>query len=109
MSKILSATCENNVVKVNGVTVDGPVILSQGKKSSTGVLILQGESAPVYVATNTTDIADLITSVTDLLDKVVTSLTALDAVTVSPGSATASITQITVGNTTLKTKKDLLK
>ncbi len=108
------------------MTVEGkPVsstILSQGTKSSSGVVLLE-EELSTYVTSNSVDIAKLIEDtnsllgkVVDALTQVVVSLSALDAVTTTPGSAAATIALvttknalITTANATLLLTKDNLK
>ena len=107
MSKILSATCVDNQVKIEDLEVDA-TILSQGKKASTGVALVERDSI-TYFASNAEDIKDLISSLETIIAQVVTIATALDAVTVSPGTAAAAITALTTLKTQLGLTKDNLK
>lgn len=107
MSNVIEATCENNVVKIAGKTVPA-TILSQGKASSTGVVLLDAEKA-TYVTSNATDLATLINTLGDVIQKIIEIATSLDAVTVTPGTAAANIALLTVMKTQLVLTKDLLK
>ncbi len=122
MSKILPASCSaSSVVTVEGKGVTS-IILSAGKKSSTGVVLLE-EGVSTYVTSNATDIHDLIATTNELIQKLqdvftqtIVALSALDAVTTSPGSASAAIALVTTKNILVTTAnaqyvltKDLLK
>lgn len=108
MSKALAATCEAGVVSVGGVNIDGVIILSQGTKSSSGVMFMQGGDL-YYVASNATELNTLIDKVQDVLAKIETALTGLDGATNSPGAQTANIAQITTVKTAILAMKDNLK
>ncbi len=58
MSKVLPASCENNIVTVEGQTVEA-TILSQGTKASEGVVVLE-ESEATYLTSNATDLVLII-------------------------------------------------
>lgn len=108
-AKVLPATCNaTSVVTAEGVSVLPVTILSMGKKSSSGFLLMDGEQA-YYVASNATDIKDLISSLVTIINQVATIATALDAVTVAPGSAAAAIAALQVMKTQLDATKELLK
>lgn len=104
---MLDATCENGVVTCEGQEIDAE-ILSEGMGSSSGAVIVDKGTAK-YFTSNASDIKDLITSLESIIQQVVLIATALDAVTVSPGSATALITQLTTLKTQLGLTKDQLK
>jgi hypothetical protein len=108
LSKVINATCANNEVTAQGQKVLTATILSQGKKSSSGILILD-QDKQTYVTSNASDVKDLITSLEGLIDQISIILTGLDAVTVSPGSQAASITQLGVLKNQLALTKDNLK
>lgn len=108
MSKILPASCVGKVVTTEGHVISPATILSEGVKSSTGVALIEKDKV-VYVASNATDIKDLITNIGDVITKITTALTGIDAVTTAPGSNAALITLITTAKTTLLAQKDLLK
>ena len=93
MTKVLQATCENGVVKVGDVTIDA-LILSAGVNSSTGILILQDDRPPVYIASSAEDldltIGYLIALITDLASALTTissTLTAIGAGMTGPTTA----------------------
>lgn len=103
MNKIVSASCQNNVVTIEGQTVTAE-ILSQGKKSSQGIAHIDKEKV-VYITSNADDIKKVIQDVTALIQKVIEIVTGLDAASTSPGSQSANIALLT----TLKTQFDLTK
>lgn len=107
MSKVLSASCENSKVTIEGVSIEA-TILSQGKKQSTGQAILDGEKV-VYVTSNALDLKETIESLDTILGQVVTILTGLDGVSTTPGSMTAAITTLTNLRTQFSTTKDNLR
>lgn len=109
MSKVLDAMCNAaGVVTAEGQTVPVATVLSEGKKASSGVLLMQGEKA-AYVTSNASDIKDLISSLVEIINQVAVIATGLDAVTVSPGSQAAAITQLQVLKTQLDLTKEQLK
>lgn len=109
MSKILSATCDaQGKVTAEGVEVVGAIVLSEGKKASSGVAVLDGDKV-WYLTSSATDIKDLITKLVEIVNQIATISTTLDAVTVSPGNATAAITQLQTMKTQLEQSKETLK
>lgn len=108
MSKVLAASCEAGVVTCEGKVIAGAEILCEGIESSEGVLIIDQEKS-YYLANTQPDLKEVIESLVEIITQVGAIATALDAVTVSPGSAAALITQLTVLKTTFETKKDLLR
>lgn len=108
-TKMLDATCDaEGKVTAAGVVVPETTVLSEGKKASSGVLLIEGEKAR-YVASSATDIKDLITKLVEIIDQISTIATTLDGVTVSPGTATTAITQLGVLKTQLDQSKGVLK
>ena len=112
MSKLLPATCENGVVTIEGKEVES-TILSQGKAASSGAAILDKGSS-TYIASNASDIADLITSLNDSLNKLVIILTSIGAgmtgpTTAPPPTLAADLAEITAIVVELETKKEMLK
>lgn len=100
MPKVMPATCEAQVVTCNDLPLPGAVILSQGVGQSSGIAVLDGDSAH-YVANISGDLKTLLTKVIDslaqvktALDKSVDALTAIDTagyiLTVNPGTGGAS-------------------
>lgn len=86
MSRILDATCVANVVKVEGKVVSPVTILSQGVKSSTGVALLESDKL-TYVASNASDISDLISQLSTLVQSISDAFSAFG--TAMTGSTTA--------------------
>lgn len=109
MSKILDATCNaTGVVTAEGQTVPAAEVLSEGKKASSGVLLLEGDKAR-YLPSSATDIKDLISSLVEIINQIATIATGLDAVTVSPGGQAAAIVQLQLMKTQLEATKEQLK
>ena len=107
MSKILVAQCNAQVVTVDGFPVEAE-ILSQGNKPSEGAALIQGEKV-FYVTSNASDIKDILVQLDAILTQIVTITTALNAVTVPPGTATAQITALTTLQTQLALLQEGLK
>lgn len=107
MSRILYAECTAQVVTVQGFPVEAQ-ILSQGNKASEGAALIQGEKV-YYITSNASDIKDILVQLDAIIGQIVTITTALDAVTVSPGSAAASITALTNLQTQLALLQEGLK
>ncbi len=112
MSKILPATCVGGVVKIEDKPVTA-TILSQGTKSSSGAALMEEESV-TYVASNASDIKDLISQLTDLIQLVSDTFTAIGSgmtgpTTAPPGTLPTSITQLAAIKSLLTTMKDNLK
>ncbi len=108
MSKILDASCVAQVVTVEGKPVATAVIQSQGTSASNGVLLMEGDKQ-TYIASNASDISDLITAIGTLIDQIIIISTTLDGVSTSPGTTTAAIANLGVLKTTFLLQKDLLK
>lgn len=68
MSKAISATCAAGVVSVNGVTLPGVVILSEGQGQSEGILLVD-ESNAYYLAKTSGDMAALLPDLTEAIEK----------------------------------------
>jgi len=108
VARILDATCENNIVKVEGKTVPA-TILSQGKKASTGAALLQHDQL-TYVTSNATDIKDLITQLSTLIDKIETTFTDIASGMTGPTTAPPpALTADLLAMTNIKTALDLMK
>lgn len=105
--RALEATCSGQVVTVEDLTVEA-TILSEGVKDSEGVFLLDKDKA-FYVASNATDIKDVITALGDIIDKISQIVTSLDAVTNSPGAAAANIALLATLKTQFMLIKDNLK
>lgn len=93
MSKLIEATCNDGVVTALGVTVDNVVILSEGVGASSGVLILDEDSA-TYIAKTSPDLKTTIlkaitalTETADGLSKVASTLTSIGSMMTGPTTA----------------------
>lgn len=121
MSKanILPATCENNTVTAEGVTVTPVRILSVGKGQSSGLLVMHGEQC-FYVTSSALDlkttIEKVIAAITDInaaLTQIGTTLTSIGAgmtgpTTAPPGTLPADVVTINSKVTALNTTKSQL-
>jgi hypothetical protein len=103
LNKVVTASCQNNTVTIEGQTVEAE-ILSQGKKSSQGAALIDKDKV-VYITSNADDIKKVIEDVAALTQKVIEIATGLDSVSTSPGSQAANIVLLT----TLKTQFELTK
>ena len=74
-TKAINATCEGGQVSVNGKTVPNVQILSAGKGSSTGFLLISGPEA-FYVAVPVETLASLLEQVGKLAQAVATGVLA---------------------------------
>lgn len=111
MAKILTATCVDGVVKVGDHVITPVVILTQGTESSGGLLIIDEDRA-TYIATNTTDIVELLSSIQSVLGTIASALTTTVAATGSaPAIAAVAIMVATINGaaTSLGTQKVNLK
>lgn len=109
MSKVLNASCSSaGVVTSEGFSVEGATVLSEGKKASEGVLVIDRRNA-WYLTSNASDLKDLITNMVTITEKIIEIATQLDSVTVSPGTAAANILALTTLKTQLDLTKDSLK
>lgn len=104
MSRILPATCSAGVVQVENKPVTA-TILSQGVKQSSGVALLEKDTL-TYVASNASDIADLISQLTSLVQLLSDTLTAIG--TGMTGSSTAPPPSLPTSITSLATVKTQL-
>ncbi len=104
----MEATCEGGTVTAGGAVVAEADILSAGVGQSDGVLLLDNDKAK-YIASNASDISDLIVSLCTIIEKVALIATGLDSVTLSPGGQTANIAALTALKVQLNLTKDGLK
>lgn len=107
MTKTVDASCVNNEVSIGGFKVPAK-ILSQGKKQSSGIALVD-KNQVTYLTSNASDIAELITLMKDILDKVTAIATGLDAGTTSPGGQASNIAQLSPLISQLNALKDNLK
>lgn len=92
MTQILDATCVNGSVTSESVVVSDADILSQGTRSSEGILVIQDDEAK-YLTSNAEDLQDAIDKLSDILDQVSSLVASIvnDSVFI-PGSGGASLT-----------------
>jgi hypothetical protein len=107
MTKVLDASCINNVITIESLPVDGD-ILSEGIGESEGIALVD-EDKVKYITSNASDLKDTIESLGSVIDQVITILSGLDAVTNSPGGQASNITTLGTLKTNLIAIKDVLK
>ena len=114
MSKVLAATCNaTGVVSAEGAQVLDAIVLSAGKQSSSGVLIIEKDGA-WYVCSSATDIKSTIEKTADAITKIANLLTAIGAgmtgpTTAPPPTIATDIVAINAVVTQLNTLKEALK
>lgn len=108
MTKVVPATCENEEVTADDVVVPEADILSQGKKASAGLLVIDRDKK-TYLTSNAEDIADLIESLVEIINQIATIATGLDGATNSPGAQASAIAQLQTLKTELDQTKEQLK
>lgn len=99
MPRLFNATCEDGVVKVSGHTV-ACEIMSQGTAASTGILILDGETAK-YVTLQAADLAETISQLSSILSSIASILTSIDGGLTVPGTNAGAISALSALNSTL--------
>lgn len=114
MSKILSATCDaNGKVSVAGKEVPDALVLSLGKQSSEGALLLD-ELLKIYVTSSATDIKTVIEKLSALITQISTTLTSIGAgmtgpTTAPPPTLASDVAMLTSIKVELDTLKESLK
>lgn len=114
MSKILSATCEAGVVKVDDLTIPGVTVMSEGVAASEGVLLIEVAELH-YFGKTSGDLKLALEKIASALSQIATALTTLDAKPVggtgsAPAPAAASaISQISSLQAELTTLKGNLR
>lgn len=113
MSKMLEATCAGGVVTAEGVPVPAADILSEGVGSSSGVLLLDEDTAK-YLTSNASDLKTALTKINSALSEISSALTALAAgmtgpTTAPPPTLPASVAIITAKVAELAILKESLK
>lgn len=98
MPRILKATCENKIIKIKGVVVNGTV-LSSGIGASEGVALLD-KSELTYLTTNTTDLKESLVKINDAILKIGEILTSIGAgmtgpTTVPPPTLPTGVVELT--------------
>lgn len=107
MVRILPASCSGGVVTVEGKEIECE-ILSQGTKSSTGIVILDGLSAK-YIVLTTLDLNETISKMVQIVSKISEIALGIDGVTNAPGGQTANFTLLNTLKTELNAIKDNLR
>ena len=114
MSKVLAATCNaTGIVSAEGAQVLDAIVLSAGKQSSSGILIIQKDGA-WYVCSSATDIKSTIEKTADAITKIANLLTAIGAgmtgpTTAPPPTMATDIVAINAVVTQLNALKEALK
>lgn len=117
MIKALPASCVEGVVTIDGVAVEGVIILSEGLGSSSGVAYIDADEI-YYVAKTSPDLDTTLEKLIAALEKIATALSSLDnagflisadAGVSSPPLATADISAINVAKSQLEALKEVLK
>lgn len=113
MSKILSASCENNEVTIEGQKVSPATILSQGKAASQGAALLE-EDKVVYITSNATDLAQTIQKACEMIQDIALMFTSIASgmtgpTTAPPGSLPVDVANLQAKANQLLALKDNLK
>lgn len=113
MSKLLSASCENNEVTIEGQKVTPVTILSQGKAASQGAAVVDDEKV-VYIASNATDLAQTIQKACEMIQDIALMFTSIASgmtgpTTAPPGTIVADVASLNAKATELLALKDNLK
>jgi hypothetical protein len=109
MCRLLEATCSAaGVVTADGVSVPAAEVLSEGKKASSGILLLEADKAK-YLPSSASDIKDLITKLVEIVQQIETIATGIDGASNSPGGQTSAIAQLATKRAALNSMKDALK
>jgi hypothetical protein len=117
MTKILEASCENQVVTVDDLPVDDTPILSEGVAASEGFTFLDGNKR-VYIPKTSPDLKTTLTQLVDALDNISSALSALDSAgfliaatagVPSPPVASGDISALNDAKTALNNLKDNLR
>lgn len=85
MSKVLNATCEFGLIKVESQIVDGE-ILSEGIGKSSGIVVIDKENL-TYITSNATDLKETIVKLNDIVMKITEILTAIGSGMTGPTTA----------------------
>jgi hypothetical protein len=92
LSKVLQATCDaTGKVTADGVIVAGAVVFSEGKQASSGLLLLEGETA-FYIPSSATDIKTTLEKLISILTDVTSALTTLSTIATSIGAGMSGST-----------------
>lgn len=114
MSKVLDATADaTGAVTADGVPVSIATLISEGKQSSSGILIIDGDKA-WYIPSNATDIKATIEKAADAITKIANVLTAIGAgmtgpTTAPPPTLATDVVAINLVVTQLNQLKEALK
>lgn len=109
MSRVLEATCDGaGKVFCEGIHITTAVILGEGTEASEGILVLDGVKA-TYIASNASDIKELIEGAASILSSIQSILSGLDGVSTSPGSLAGTIAALTADISAFEATKGVLK
>lgn len=113
MTRALNATCENNVVKISGLTVEEAQILSKGIGSSSGVCIISHDKV-YYLPNNVSDLETTLTKLVSAIQKIATVFTSIGTgmtgvTTAPPPTLAADVIELNAMATELNTLKGNLK
>lgn len=113
MLSLVEATCENEVVKVEGTTVEPVVIKSKGLGESQGLLFVVGDKV-YYVASSFQDISDVIDKVKESVDKVADILSSIGSsmtgsTTAPPPTLASDLAELSTLSTELNALKESLR
>lgn len=101
-TKVIDASCASDVVSINGQTISDVKILSAGKSSSSGILIINGNDK-IYVAIPIDSIKSFIDNVNNLIDKLSSGiLPSNSGGQITSGSFTSDLAAVKSALTTLK-------
>jgi hypothetical protein len=120
MSKILEATCEDEVVTSNGVEVPMAEILSKGLGASSGALLIEGKKV-WYITSSASDLEQTLDKLISVLGSIKSAIESFDSMvltttcpsgagtTAPPTVAAGDITEIDGVISDLEELKDNLK
>lgn len=114
MLKLLEATCSaSGEVKVGADLVPEAVVMSEGKQASSGIVLIEGETAK-YIVLSASDLKTTIEKVADALTKVANLLTSIGggmtgSSTAPPPTLSADVSALNQVVTDLTTLKGALK
>lgn len=113
MTRALAATCENNVVKISGLTVEEAQVLSKGIGSSSGVCIISHDKV-FYLPNSVSDLEATLTKMASAITKIATMMTSIGAgmtgtTTAPPPTLATDVIELNTMVTEINTLKGQLK
>jgi len=113
MTRALQATCENNIVKISGLTVEEAQVLSKGIGSSSGVCIISHDKV-FYLPNSVSDLESTLTKMAAAITKIATIFTSIGAgmtgpTTAPPGTLVTDVVELNTMVTEINTLKGQLK